>query len=79
MTIYDTVNAELENKEIDSADIAAIGFTPSLGRYVQMDDGTRVTVSSHDYWLLDDNLEAMHRYWMASQPEVETDAALMVA
>ncbi len=79
MTIYDTVNERLENKAIDSADIAAIGFTPSIGRYVQLDDGTRIAVSDHDYWLLDDNLEAMHRYWRSMQTDIEVDAEMLVA
>ena len=48
MTIYERVNEQLENQDIDSADIAAIGFTPSIGRYVQLDDGTRIVVSDHD-------------------------------
>lgn len=79
MTIYDTVNEQLENKDIDAAEIAAIGFTPSIGRYIQLDDGTRLAVSNHDYWLLDDNLEAMHRYWQSLQAEAEIDAEMMVA
>lgn len=69
MTIYEEVNEQLENKNIDSSQISAIGFTPAIGRYAQMDDGTRIALSDHDYWLLDDNLEAMNQAWLAQQAE----------
>lgn len=69
--IYEEVNAQLENREIDSAEIAAIGFTPSIGRYAQMDDGSRVRLSDRDYWWLDDNLEAMNACWRAQQAVTE--------
>lgn len=63
MNLYQMINQDLDDQTIDSAQVAAIGFTPSIGRYAQMDDGTRIALNNHDYWLLDDNLEAMNREW----------------
>lgn len=64
MTIYETIREQLENKDIDPALISAIGFATGIRRYAQMDDGARIALSDHDYWLLDDNLEAMHSAWL---------------
>jgi len=64
MSIYDEINEKLEDKSLNSAEIAAIGFTSGTGRFAQMDDGTRRPLSDKDYWLLDDHLEAMHQEWL---------------
>lgn len=63
MTIYETINEQLQDKTIDAAQVAGTGFAPSFGRYLLMDDGTKVLASDHDYWLINDNLEEMAAYW----------------
>lgn len=70
-TIYEEINEKLEDKNLNSAEIAAIGFTPRMGHYVELDDGSRRPVNDHDYWLLDDYLEAMHQAYLAQCAQVE--------
>lgn len=63
-TLYETINEQLEDKSIDSAKVDLIGFNTTLGRYVGFEDGSRRSVSDHDYWVLDDNMQAMHEDWL---------------
>lgn len=83
MSIYDKVNALLEDKTLNVAQVAAIGKssefgTESLpleeGRYVRrfapfvtMDDGSKRPISWNDYEVLESNLEEMAYYWCSLQ------------
>jgi len=83
--LYETINEQLEDKSIDSAKVDLIGFNTSLGRYVGFEDGSRRSVSDHDYWVLDDNMEAMHQDWLRfirgqeeqSTPQPEGDKTML--
>lgn len=65
MTIYEEIQQQLDDREIDIRQIAAIGFNASTGHYALMEGGGRRPLSSHDYHVLDDHLEELHEAWLA--------------
>lgn len=60
MSIYDEVNAQLEDKSLNAAHIAAIRNDVPWGCWAILDDGNEIELSYNDYWVLNQNIGKLH-------------------